>query len=157
DRDRVAAGAGERQRAVLVHGLRRRHAVDRGVVHRVDGDVDGGRAGAAVAVGDGVGEAGGAVVVGGRREHDVAAAQRHGAVGAALDRCAGATLAVDDGVGGEAGGGRGGGGGLLLGRGRGGVGDRGVVHRVHGDGDGRRRAAAVAVGDRVGEAGGAVV
>src|SRR5262249_25006609 len=74
DRDGVAGGAREGERAVLVHGLGGGHAVDRRVVHGVDGDGDrvgvaerAAGAGVALVVG-GDREVGAAVVVGGRVE-----------------------------------------------------------------------------------------
>src|SRR5262249_42530017 len=74
DRDRVAVGHAEGQRAVLAHGLGGRHGVHGGVVDGVDGDGDGvgvaeraAGAGVALVVG-GDGQVGGAVVVAGRGE-----------------------------------------------------------------------------------------
>src|SRR5262249_19602699 len=74
DRDRVAVGGREGQRAVLAHSLGGGHRIDRRVVDGIDGDGDrvdiaegATRAGVALVVG-GDGEVGGAGVVAGRRE-----------------------------------------------------------------------------------------
>src|SRR5262249_59990756 len=113
------------------------------------------RAGPAVAVGDGIGEAGGAVVVGGRREHDVAADQRHGAVGGTLHRGDGERVAVDVGVVAEQRRCRDRDRRVLVRADRVGVGDRRGVYGGYGGVDGRRAGSPVAVGDGGGGAGGA--
>src|SRR5262249_47807186 len=130
---------------------------DRGVVDGADGDVDRGGGGAAVAVADGVGEGGRAVVVGVRRESDVAAGEGPRAVGRAAD--AGERQGGVGGVGGDGGQRAGGGheGCVLGGGGRVVDRDRGVVDGADGDVDRGGGGAAVAVADGVGEGGRAVV
>src|SRR5207244_1994004 len=153
-RQRVAVGGAEHLAAVLGHGLGAGHGVDRRVVDRVDGDRDGlggagQRGGAAAAdgatvvwitaVGDVVGEAVGAVVVGGRGvgEGAVRGTGHQAAVaGAAGDGVAQVGVAGLD-VGHQAAQ-VDAGGGVLVGRGVAVVGHRRVVDRVDGDVDGRR-------------------
>src|SRR6202008_1487471 len=102
--DGIAVGGGEHQGAILIHSLSGRHGVDRGVVHRVDGDGDvigvaesAAGAGVALVVGDDL-DVGSAVVVAGGREDQAVhrivdvgqvAGQRHGAGAVAGDGEAG--------------------------------------------------------------------
>ena len=132
-------------------------ADDQDVRRLVDGHGDTGGGGAAIAVGDGVGEAVGAVEVGVRGIGEGAVAVvHHGAVGPLREAGDGQAVAVEVAVVGEQAGGADDQGRVLVGRRAVVRRHGGVVDRVDGHGDAGGGGAAIAVGDGVGEAVGAV-